>query len=266
MPHFTLTTVLYGDHLPFIQRCIASIRDRLDCSVAQWRIGMNEVSPRVREWLLRFLEGCGTPIWIWDSPVNRLKYPLLRRMLYEPTLPLLTPYVMHFDDDSALITDDKLGWWRKVRRMMENHDLLGSTYSIPVHSRQAAGIAAQPWYTGKPIGERISFVTGGWWCARAAIMQQWNYPWPELEHNGGDVMLGALCQQQGLRVHKFREGLWINADAEGRESRAPRRGASLRPLWVNYDPAASPDLSHQEFELHPALLLKSHDALRTLAE
>jgi hypothetical protein len=63
--------------------------------------------------------------------------------------------------------------------------------------------------------------------------------WPEagLRHAGGDITLGALLQQHGLAPEQFRVGLMINADAQGRESAAGRRGvdeapdAELQRVW-----------------------------------
>ncbi len=56
------------------------------------------------------------------------------------------------------------------------------------------------------------------------MLQRFHWPVPDLLHRGADMMLGELCGQQGLRMQSFHEGGAINADAEGRESKAPHRG------------------------------------------
>ena len=47
-------------------------------------------------------------------------------------------------------------------------------------------------------------------------------------------MLGEMCFQQGLRLNHFRDGVKINADASGRESKAPRRGFDQKPIGVEF--------------------------------
>lgn len=53
-------------------------------------------------------------------------------------------------------------------------------------------------------------------------------------------MLGALCEQHGLALTHFRDGVWINANAQGIESKSPRRGFNEKPIGYDYRPGAAP--------------------------
>jgi hypothetical protein len=89
---------------------------------------------------------------------------------------------------------------------------------------------------------------GAWWIADPAFLARWDYPFPELRHNGGDVLLGELCRQQGASTFAYRDGVAINACPAGHESRAARRGLRTQPLWHDYDPDRPADLSHHRWD------------------
>jgi hypothetical protein len=66
-------------------------------------------------------------------------------------------------------------------------------------------------------------MTGGWWVARTAFLQKWDYPFRELQHNGGDVILGELCRQQDAFMLSWHSRVTVN--------KAARRGEkTLRPF------------------------------------
>ena len=129
--------------------------------------------------------------------------------------------------------------------------MVGAIYRMPVQGEQAAWIYRQPWYNGKllPPGYKFTFATGSFWGIRTRILQQWDWPVPALTHNGGDTMLGELCRQQDYRLKPFKQGVWVNADQDGRESKAPRRGASHPPLGYTAD--APMDPGWHDFEITP---------------
>ena len=136
---------------------------------------------------------------------------------------------MWFDDDSHL-TDPSPSWWRAAADVVSRADYVGRPFKIPLNANQEAAIADQPWYTGRPLAEPHVgwFFTGGWWMARTQLLSEWGYPFRELRHNGGDVMLGQLAYQQGWRWASWFKGVAVND--------SPRRGLDTAPLWHDYDP------------------------------
>ena len=143
-----------------------------------------------------------------------------------------TPFVMWFDDDSYITADSPHEWLATVKEQMASTDMLGSVYSIRLKGNQSSWVMRQPWYAGPPVPHlhRTSYCTGGWWTIRTDVLVKFQWPIPELVHRGGDVMLGELCRQQGLRINHFQNGIAINADADGNESKSPRRGYDSDPI------------------------------------
>ena len=113
--------------------------------------------------------------------------------------------------------------------------MIGSLYS-PVSGYYSDKhwnfIKTRPWFQNR---ERRSprqclFATGSWWMTRTHLLKDYNWPDPDLVHNGGDVLLGELMYQNRLILRNYSHGLWINADESGRPSKASRRGFSQRSL------------------------------------
>lgn len=256
---FSVNVLLFGDHADLAARCLGSLQRNLPGGyVREVCVGLNAVGRETRTLLARFAGAAaagGVDCHVYEAEGGRNvgKYPLMRRMLYERPPRRCEPpsHVMWFDDDSYLKTDDA-GWWRTVWTLAGAHEMVGSHYSTRQRGNQYLGIRRQPWYTGKPVGpdHRFRFCTGGWWVAPYDLLRRWDYPWPELHHNGGDGMLGELCRQQGYRMAHFNAGVAINADALGRESGAKRRGLVTRWVWQNFREGAAPDVAHQDFRVN----------------
>jgi hypothetical protein len=174
---------------------------------------------------------------IYDSDENIKKYPMMRRIFHSEDNPIDTDYVMWFDDDSYIKEPTFLA---DVRTALAPNtegrtpDMLGACYTIRVAGSQQNWIKDQSWYDNKPISQSMKFATGGWWTLSTETMRKFNYPYPELLHRGGDVMLGALMQQQSLWLRNFRKGVAINADENGNESKAKRRGYDEKPIGMGY--------------------------------
>lgn len=195
------------------------------------RIGLNEVSSATRAILQAELPGVDAI----DATPQIFKFPMMRRLVHEYTGD--ATHLMWFDDDTCLMPGTHApSWLRAVEsRAAAASGSLGSTYTQRLSPAQQAWIRAQPWYTGREPIEEVRFNTGGWLALPLNVLRQWAWPGPELLHLGGDIVLGALLQQQGLAVEQFRVGLAINADGELRESAAPRRGYSEPPGAVWFD-------------------------------
>lgn len=235
--NFTICALFYGDHFDLALRCLTSLLQGGLLPASHLRIGLNAVCPQTRE--LAYQTAPGN---VWEFEENQHKYPVMRQMIHGIS-PIRTPYTMWFDDDS-FITQPLAAWLPLVEARMADADLLGSVYQISWQGRQREFVKAQPWYAGKDPGERarIRFATGGWWTIRTDVLYRFNYPWPELDHRGGDAMLGEMCYQQGLRLKHFRDGVKINADSSGKESAAPRRGFDQRPIGFDFDPGVAETL------------------------
>lgn len=230
---FHVCALMYGNHHDLASRCLSSIA-RLAVSplVGDVRLGLNQVSPQTRTLVHDFsktMADAGVTVHVYRHPANHnnMKYPTMREMFYGK-VPLTQDCVMWFDDDSCFTGSDPAGWLTKVAEAMKTATVIGAPYfqRLPWSPDVAAKIAKQPWYTGMPMNAVVEFATGGWWTAKREFLVTWDYPFSYLWHNGGDRLLGELLRQQRLPVGKFREGLAINANEHGHESRAKRRGYS----------------------------------------
>lgn len=256
---FSVNALFYGDQLWLAQRCLESIvASAQPPFVDDIRVALNEPSQEVVDYvyetLFRTHRDRGIPCYVFREKnfANVCKYPLMRRMFHSTEYPLTSTQIMWFDDDS-FIRDQRLDWWRSVSYAAREAAQLGSRYSIASRGKQHVAITQQPWYTGKQFnrGQKFTFLTGGWWVARTSVLKRWDYPFPVLRHNGGDSILGELLRQQRLPMVHWREGVAINADEQGVESKAPRRGLSGKVPWPwqDYEIGQQPDLSHHDFEL-----------------
>lgn len=257
---FAVHVLCYGDHSPLASRCLKSIVASADWSLIDTiRVGLNAVSDETRTFVLRMAETWPVPWEIFEPTENRNvgKYPLMRRMFYSgrTTMPK-SPYVMWFDDDSFIRPGVKPAWWGNVLKRattggVDEHSLVGSQYQVGVNRNQQNAIKQQPWYCwrAEPISP-VHFVQGGWWVASRPFLEKWDYPFPALYHNGGDVLLGELHRRQGKSLLNYNLGVASNADAKGQESKAKRRGLDTKPLWSEtpFDPKAPVDIAHHEFE------------------
>lgn len=240
---FTVCVLLYGDYPDLARRCLSGIvqlpagEDWVGdgVHVAEIRVACNEVSSRTEAVLQEFLAAGGHHRWHVIRQGNVYKYPAMRRLFYEAPNSISTPYVMWFDDDSYLTTPTAL-WLGMLTQAMNQTDIAGTLARCALRGGQHRWIAAQPWYTGQPVAPArlVYFPLGGWWCVRYSALERYRWPPAELQHCGGDVMMGEYARQQGLRVLRFTDGVAVNADAEGRSHQSPRRGRHELPVGVNY--------------------------------
>lgn len=247
---FAIGALFYGDFPAIRERLLRSWESLLDWAlVANVRLGFNAVPEPVRQDILRRVRDAApacVPVLGFQSDHNVCKYPLLRRMIYDPTFPLdaAADYLLWFDDDSALDAPGVLPGL--LQRFHAGVTLLGAIFRMRPRGQMAEYVRQQPWYTGKPIviGQWHPFITGGCWAAPVRSLTRWDYPWPALRHRGGDLLLGVLCRQQGYAIRDCRQGLIINADIGGRISKAQRRGVN-EPMLGELPPPYS--LAHQDF-------------------
>lgn len=218
---FTVCALFYGDYADLARRCLEPLLELCGSGLIDLRLGLNDVSKETEEYINN---SCSSNVFVLSAKPQIFKYPMMRKLFNEK--PVTTEYVMWFDDDSFIREDDRISWLESVDKEMSSCDMLGSTYTINYTQDQKAWCKNQKWYTGKTIPDRPKFATGGWWCLRSSVIKKFDWPIPELKHCGGDVALGVLLDQNNLKLKHYREGVAINADVNGKESAAERRGAS----------------------------------------
>lgn len=212
---FSVCALFYGNYPDLAIRLLSSLQhtDLVD----DFRLGLNEVCAEtfeiVNAWAARQANK-GTPVRIFVEPENKNvgKYPLMRNMLgLFPT----SKKIMWFDDDSYLDEEVTAAWWHAVAEKSEQATQIGAIHRIRQRGVQWKMIPLQPWYTGLPVSQKhlYTFATGGWWVADASFLLKWDYPFPELYHNGGDSILGELIRQQCGTILPFKEGLQCHCEA-----------------------------------------------------
>jgi len=253
----SVCVLLYGHHTDLAKRCLGSIEAALPSPdlIQDFRIGKNGVSEStseyVREWVGRVHLKTRIPCITYAPFGNVLKYPTMRRMFFDDKNPL-ADYTMWFDDDSYI--DGGHNFWSDVVNIMKSFDMVGQHWYKGFIGRQRDWIKTQKWAIYPEVeASKVRFCTGGWWTIRSRILHEFDWPFKAIRHKGGDMILGELFRQQGLRMGQFCRGVRINADAEGGHSKAARRGYSANngiEMEVGYNYAGNPlSEDHQKFEL-----------------
>jgi hypothetical protein len=242
---FSVNVLIYGDYPALADQCLTSIARSVHADyVGELQIGLNAPSAQTLEVVARITKALSERIevrWVFEEDLRNVwKYPLMRRMRDLAT----QRRFVWFDDDTFVIETDHPphAIWLDLAARPEN-ELVGPVYRMRWTPFQRAQIAKQPWCV-RPPSPQATFVQGGFWVAPLAFLKQWDYPFAELRHNGGDTILGELAAQQGLPIRDLRYLALANSGFSGKESGAPRRGGQTERLWQS---SASSDLSHQDF-------------------
>ena len=260
---FTVAALCYGDYPDLADKLLKSFNTYKN--VLNFKIGLNQVSDRTRElvslWAIKQMTKASVKVYEPESGANVGKYPLLRQMLADSDV---AEQFMWFDDDSYLDVDSS--WWDSVYQLSKKHTQIGAVHMIMQRNKQFEVIKQQPWYTGKILNSRhrYTFATGGWWVANTAFLKQWDYPFKELHHNGGDSILGELIRQQDGKLLNAKQlyqchcesclkatsGLKSNVVHINVGGRQGRRGIGrTNEYYVWSDGNVHPDISHQDFRL-----------------
>jgi hypothetical protein len=217
----------WGDHHALAKRCVDSILETVPARRLDLRVGANQVCDKTRAYLEGFPPGVITKVYYDrgdpNDPKARKKYPCMRQMFWDPECPIVTPYVVWFDDDSWAA--DK-GWLAQLARaVVDNHGhgcrMYGTKFYHDLTPYRSSGYSPErwfrsaPWWTGRPLrvrgnpnlespnGTVIEFVTGGFWALAAEVLRAADVPDTRLRHNGGDVTIGEQVHQAGFKIKDF---------------------------------------------------------------
>lgn len=238
-PIATVAVLLYGDHPRLAARCLDPLWPLQRAGLVDLRIGMNACGAATQDYVDAAVAGGPLGVETVRYDVNIHKYPMMRRLL---ALAPPAPRFMWFDDDSYVDHPNPATFVTRAVAMCEPHTMVGQVWVMALGGNQHLWVRHQPWYGGKPVeaGHRVRFCQGAWWVIPSALLLKHDWPVPELERKGGDVMLGELCRQQGYVLRDVRGfgdgfGVRINADAAGRHSQSKTRGPLPLPRPVGWD-------------------------------
>jgi ADP-heptose:LPS heptosyltransferase len=248
---YTVFVLCYGDHFDLAKRCLDSIIDSVPPEVIDLRVGCNQVCNSTLQYLKRLPI---TKTYIHTG--NDKKYPLMREMFWDSKCPINTRYLIWFDDDTYVkdprwlqyLTNAIVAGHNKGERMYGLkmfHDL--SMYSKDGH-RAKDWFKNADWHSGRhlrvrnnnseaPNGSVIDFAVGWFWALNTEAMRQANIPDTRLNHNGGDITIGAQLHQVGFNLSQFNKGKVMVSTPKKEEGGRRVGGYEESFPWANSDNA-----------------------------
>jgi hypothetical protein len=243
----TIFVLMYGAYHDLHKQCLNSILSTTPPGQREIRIGCNEVCPETLQYLSRLKDQNHVQL-VYVNPVNGKKYPMMRRMFWDPEHPIDTKWLLWFDDDSICSKDPE--WYSKLASAIaqlspEGYRMFGREYLWHYSNEQIGWVKRRPWYKGRmfqvasgreaPNGRAVKFATGGFWALETAAMRAAGIPDTELGHNGGDVCIGQQLWQTGFKVKN-----WNGQKQFVVESSVPRRGLNEKhPGQAGWQPGGA---------------------------
>jgi hypothetical protein len=257
---FTFCLLGYGDHFGIFKKCLESILNTVPEHRREIRVALNQPCPATFAYVQdMYAERHISRYYHDESPPDqpRRKYPAMRQMFYDTKCPLATKFLIWMDDDTAAI--DPMWIIRLTETILDNHrhgvrmygkkmfhDLQiyhqphGPRVHDPKHWFETA-----PWWKGEmlrlkgmerlaPNGSCIDFCAGWFWAAHVESLLRAGVPDERLNHNGGDITIGAQMHQAGFKIKDFnrdKQFIYTPDKAHG-----GRRGYSEAFPWA--DPAS----------------------------
>lgn len=212
----TAFVMCYGDHSALARRCVGSILETIPADRLDLRVICSACSPAT----LEFLRGEKRVAKVYDSPANPGKYVRMREAFADPDCPIVSKYLVWFDDDTAVLTPEM---WSALCGTVSAHHaaggrLYGNVYyhDLQQHRKGSADplrwFREAPWWRGLPLhlrggsgetwpnGTLIRFAAGWWWAMATEMIGRAGVPDARLRHNGGDITIGAQITQAGGKV------------------------------------------------------------------
>lgn len=183
----------------------------------EFRFGCNAVGESTREYLHEQASVYFPRAVFFKESQNVFKYPLMRRMFNEQLIN--APVTIWFDHDSYIAEDvDAAAWLQRIIRQLGSCKMIGSIHKGKLTDSQLAWVNQQAWTTTDAEPHYLSYATGSWWALNTDVLYRYNWPPPNLQQKGGDLLLGELFKQQNLSLCHFRDGLRINVNDAGVEA------------------------------------------------
>lgn len=233
---FTVFVLGYGEHLALVKRCLGSILDNAPSARIDLRVALNQPSKPMLDYITGFDKKTVTRVYLDHG--DRRKYPAMREMFWDDSCPIETKYVLWFDDDSHVV--DKKWLVELGHVIVGNHPhgsrMFGCKYIHDLMGFRRRGFAPEKWFQAarwwqsKPLhlakgartgpnGSEIVFASGGFWALATEVIRKADIPDARLNHNGGDITIGAQVHQAGFKVCDFARGkkpvCWSDAQRRG---------------------------------------------------
>jgi hypothetical protein len=215
MTNFSIGVLCYGNYPDLAQRCLTLLTQTVKPgAVKDLRICLNQCGHTTKSVVYDLVKKvhADVPVYVYTTEPHAgipYKYPIMRMMLYH-SFPVQASHWMWFDDDVhlRLAHSWKDDWLETLASRIDSSsaDYAGYLRGSPAwRPGQIESLKQQLWYRGKEIKPaRCQFFQGGWWVARTSLLKDWNYPFPQIIHNGGDTVLGQLAYQQ--------DWMWLTLD------------------------------------------------------
>ncbi len=216
----TVCVLCYGDHYDNARKCLESVLATVPVDKIDLRVGGNELGQET----LQYLETLPiTKKYLHSN--NAKKYPVMRKMFWDNDCPLNTPYVVWFDDDT--IVKDPTWLDTLCNTIVANHNqgfrMYGAKmfHDISMYNKQGhrpdLWFRSADWFRGvsfrargsnhtAPNGSIIDFAVGWFWALHTDVIRASNIPDTRLNHNGGDITIGAQVHQAGFKIQQFNKG------------------------------------------------------------
>lgn len=238
---FTICVLCYGDYPELARKSIGSILETVPADRVDLRIAANACSRATLDYLKTVPASA-----VYISSENDYKYPMMRRMFWNPQRPITTNYVIWFDDDTWTVQPHWID--NLAKTIIEGHPKGCRMYgSLMYHDLGEYGDARpdlwfreSDWYRGRhfrvrgqqkeaPNGSVIDFAVGWCWALATETIRAANIPDVRLQHNGGDITIGEQVHQVGAKIAQWNGGKSLVA-CPSREQ-GGRRGFSQRFPW-----------------------------------
>ncbi len=244
----TIFILSWGDNLELLKKCLGSIVDTVPRHRRDIRIALNQPSSNVIGFVSTLDRLDVSKVYL--DRTDRKKYPAMHEMFNDSEHPVTTRYLFWFDDDTKAV--DPL-WLPKVCQMIVlNHPqkvrLYGKKMGHDIASYQKNGHRPDTWFREAtwwennplklkglarvgPNGSVIEFVAGYFWAMATEMIGRAEIPDVRLNHNGGDITIGAQIHQAGFKIMSLnanKELVWCPTKEKG-----GRRGYSEAFPWAD---------------------------------
>ena len=244
----TVCVLCYGPHAALARRCLSGIISTIPASKLDLRVATNEAEPATLEYLRALSTPGGSITKLYEHPNNDYKYPVMREMLWDESLPISTNYFLWFDDDTWIVDQTWLD--NLCTSILKYHKVGGRLYGNLLYHDLSMYNKSNPnakkwfesgvWWRDKPLrtknrkiegpnGSIIDFAVGWCWAMSTAAMREANIPDVRLGHNGGDITIGEQIHQAGYSIIDWNKGKSLVA-CPSREQ-GGRRGYSEHFPW-----------------------------------